>query len=61
MQCNSMQSLCAHLTGGSISLLLYIYIYIYMKCNGMQSLCAKLTGGLDLAVGVAVFKASMIN
>ena len=32
-----------------------------MHSNGMQGIYAQLTGGLDLAVGVTVFKASMIN
>ena len=30
-------------------------------CSGMQGIYAQLTGGLNLAVGVEVFKASMID
>ena len=52
-------------------LYIYIYIYIYIKWTSMQGLYAQLTGGsiclvyicfvLDLAVDVAVCKASMLN
>ena len=54
--------------GGFIS---FIYIYIYVQCSSMQGLYARLNGGficllsicivLDLAVGVAVYKASMLD
>ena len=62
-----MQDLCVQLIGGSISL---PYIYIYMQWNSMQGLYAQLTRGfisllicivLDLAVGVAVCKASVLD
>ena len=52
----------------------YIYMYFTRRssgCSGMQDISAQLTGGsvcllckcivLDLAVGVAVYKASMLN
>ena len=31
------------------------------RCSSMQGIYAPLTGGLNLAVGVVVFKASMIE
>ena len=89
MQFNSIQSIYAWLTGGSICLL---YMHCprsssgcssmqgicawltregHMKCKSIQGIYAWLTGGsicllyicivLDLAVGVAVYKASVLD
>ena len=61
-RCSGMQDICGQLAGGSRS---------SSGCSGMQGICAQLTGGsicllyicivLDLAVGVVVCKASMLN
>ena len=58
--CSSMLGICAWLTGKG-----------HMKCNGIQGISSKLTGRSicllyiwiiqDVAVGVAVWKASMLN
>ena len=59
-RCSGMQGICAQLTREG-----------HMKCNGIQGIYAQLTGGsicllyicivLDLAVGVVVCKASMLE
>ena len=60
--CSGMQGICAQLSGGSRS---------RSQCRGMQGISARLTGGsicllyicllLDLAVGVMVCNANMLN
>ena len=61
--CSGMQVIYAQLTGGLSAF--YIYISICTRsssgCSGMQGICVQLSGDLDLAVGVAVCKASMLN
>ena len=67
-----MQGIYAHLTG--VSILSCIYMHCTRsssRCSGMQGILAQLTGGsicllyicivLDLAVGVAGCKASMLD
>ena len=68
INCSGMQGIYDQLTrGGSSS----SYIYIHMQCSGMQGIYDELTRGficllsicstLDLALGVVVCKASVLN
>ena len=34
---------------------------MYMQCSGMQSIYVRLPGSVEIAVGVVVFKASVLN
>ena len=72
MQCNSIQGLYAELTGGVHLPSIYMHCTRSSSgCSSMQALYAQLTGGLicllsicivlDLAVGVVVCKASVLD
>ena len=72
MQCSGMQGLCARLTGGVQLPSIYMHCTrSSSRCSSMQGIYGQLTGGficllyicvvLDLVVGVAVCKASVLH
>ena len=61
--CSGIQGIYDQLTKGVhlSAIYIYIYIYIYMVLWYTRHLCSIDRGSLDLAMGVAVFKASIID